>query len=567
MKRTLLLYTMILSSFSVLLAQPAEFDFTPNNTSGGAIATVTVDGVVASSSDFIAAFDETGNCAGAVQLLDYYDQAFCNLQVYGNDITTPDLDEGIDAGETYTFKLWVAASDVILDHPEDIEPVATWDAGLNGSPCPGYGFSDNVVLNFRGIAPPADEDGDGFSGADDPDDADPCNPNDDVTVCDTDGDGIPNGSDPFPDCSGTPDDGCDLTTDSFDANCVAINTADCADGTSFDAATCACTSDPVPGCTNADACNFDMNATEDDGSCQLPPTEPDTACYETATFDDASCDWVVSGVQPEIDDNCDITTDTFDEATCAAVNTPDCPAGTSFDAANCACTSDPVPGCTNADACNFDMNATEDDGSCQLPPTSPAVECYQTATLDNATCDWVVTGEQPAEPTGLACYETASFDDTTCAWVIDGEQPTCDAGTTFDPVSCECTTDVIECEVEAATISGGPFTFCVGDDTADFVSGITVDGGIGANSTWVVTDSQLDILGLPATPDVVNFDVAGTGTCLIWYILYDDITGANIGDNAANLDGCYAISNSIEVIREQCVEECTPPLAGEFDCE
>jgi len=154
MKKTLLLYILLIASIPVLLAQPGAFDFTPNNTSGGAIATVTVNGEVASSSDWIAAFDEDGNCAGAVQLLDYYGEAFCNLQIYGNDVTTPDLDEGIDAGETFTFKLWVAASDDVLDHPDDLEPVATWDAGLNGSPCPGYGFSDDVELRFMGEGPP-----------------------------------------------------------------------------------------------------------------------------------------------------------------------------------------------------------------------------------------------------------------------------------------------------------------------------------------------------------------------------------------------------------------------------
>ena len=154
MKKTLLLYILLIASIPVLLAQPGAFDFTPNNTSGGAIATVTVNGEVASSSDWIAAFDEDGNCAGAVQLLDYYGEAFCNLQVYGNDVTTPDLDEGVDAGETFTFKLWVAASDDVLDHPDDLEPVATWDAGLNGSPCPGYGFSDDVELRFMGESPP-----------------------------------------------------------------------------------------------------------------------------------------------------------------------------------------------------------------------------------------------------------------------------------------------------------------------------------------------------------------------------------------------------------------------------
>jgi len=127
MKRNLLVSMLLIASITGLIAQPALFDFTPNNASGGIIATVEVNDAPAAAADFIAAFDEDGNCAGAVQLLDYGGQAFCNLQVYSNDATTPDMDEGIDAGETFTFKLWVSSTDEILDHPMDIEPVATWN--------------------------------------------------------------------------------------------------------------------------------------------------------------------------------------------------------------------------------------------------------------------------------------------------------------------------------------------------------------------------------------------------------------------------------------------------------
>jgi len=341
-----------------------------------------------------------------------------------------------------------------------------------------------IVLRFMGEAAAPDNDGDGFAGADDPDDTDPCNPDNNVTVCDTDGDGTPDGSDPYPTCAGTPDDGCDLTTDTFDDACVAVNTADCAAGTTFDAATCTCTTDAVPGCTDDTACNYDSNATEDDGSCTFLPAEPtDLACYETATANLETCSWDVAGDAPNVDDGCDITTDTLDDATCMAVNTPNCAAGESFDADACACTTNPVPGCTDANACNYDMNATEDDGSCV--------------------------------------------------------------------------------SVEAATIAGGPFTFCVGDDTSDFVSDITNDGGSGSNSAWVITDDQLNILGLPPMPGAVDFNAVAAGTCLIWYVVFEDITGANIGDNAGDLGGCFALSNSIEVIREQA--GCTDPAASNYN--
>ncbi|WP_158651301.1 T9SS type B sorting domain-containing protein [Pseudotamlana carrageenivorans] len=63
------------------------------------------------------------------------------------------------------------------------------------------------------------------------------------------------------------------------------------------------------------------------------------------------------------------------------------------------------------------------------PPTG--LECWETATLDPATCTWVITGTQPAQPTNLECWETATFNNTTCAWDIAGTQPT-------QPTNLEC---------------------------------------------------------------------------------------------------------------------------------
>jgi len=223
MKKILLLHILLITSIPLLLAQPSDFEFTPTNTFGGIFAIVEVDGFPATGYDWIAAFDENSSCAGAVQLTVYGDKIFCNLQVYGDDFTTVNVDEGINNGETFTFKLWDAATNEILDHPMDVTPVTGWNDGLNGTTVPGYDYEDEVVLNFSRVGPPPpDEDGDGFFGLVDPDDTDPCNPDNNVAVCDTDGDGMPDGSDPHPDCNGTLDE------------CGVCN------GTGFAAGTCDC---------------------------------------------------------------------------------------------------------------------------------------------------------------------------------------------------------------------------------------------------------------------------------------------------------------------------------------
>jgi len=108
-------------------------------------------------------------------------------------------------------------------------------------------------------------------------------------------------------------------------------------------------------------------------------------------------------------------------------------------------------------------------------------------------------------------------------------------------------------EPNGGTIAGGPFNFIV-DGTPDMVSGITLDGTqTGTNSTWVITDDAGNILGLPPTLEAlegVDFDGAGVGVCLIWYLRFEDgLLGAEAGMNAADLDGCFSLSNSITVTR------------------
>jgi len=118
-------------------------------------------------------------------------------------------------------------------------------------------------------------------------------------------------------------------------------------------------------------------------------------------------------------------------------------------------------------------------------------------------------------------------------------------------------TIVSECcgtATDGGTLEGGPFNFCVGDGESDNISDseVNLSGNVGPNFQWVITSDQGEILGLPPSLDVVDFDGAGAGTCLIWHLAFDDgLMGAEVGNNAADLVGCYDLSNPIEVIRSQ----------------
>ncbi len=91
---------------------------------------------------------------------------------------------------------------------------------------------------------------------------------------------------------------------------------------------------------------------------------------------------------------------------------------------------------------------------------------------------------------------------------------------------------------------------CAGDGVGDPIDVTVVGTGVGANSGWVITDNATGtILGLPAAPPF-DLDGAGDGVCDIWYIRYEDgLTGLMTGQNVSGLVGCYDLSNSISVTR------------------
>ena len=131
----------------------------------------------------------------------------------------------------------------------------------------------------------------------------------------------------------------------------------------------------VPGCTDNMACNYNADATDDDGSCVFA----DEACEECAedgsvVLNDADGDGVCD--EDEIE-GC------FDETACnynpdvTDVNNDLCEYAEDYYDCNGDCLNDAdgdgvcdeleVAGCTNAIACNYDELATDDDGSCAFP--------------------------------------------------------------------------------------------------------------------------------------------------------------------------------------------------------
>jgi len=78
----------------------------------------------------------------------------------------------------------------------------------------------------------------------------------------------------------------------------------------------------------------------------------------------------------------------------------------------------------------------------------------------------------------------------------------------------------------------------------------------------VVTDILGNILGLPSSFEVVDFDGAGEGVCLVWHLSYEGtLSGVEMGANANDIEGCFDLSNPVSVERSTDDSVCgiTPP--------
>lgn len=117
------------------------------------------------------------------------------------------------------------------------------------------------------------------------------------------------------------DSSCVYVSEIYDCNYNCINDSD-GDGV--------CDEQEIVGCQNTNACNYDPTATDDSGDCILPGTN---------------------------------------ECGCPV----DC-SGELLNEDNCECDED-IPGCTDQTACNFNPEATDEDGSCVYGEGTPGAPC------------------------------------------------------------------------------------------------------------------------------------------------------------------------------------------------
>jgi len=103
------------------------------NLSAAFNAQICVEDLVADIYDCIGAFDPDGKCVGVTEPILENNASYMSLVIYGDDPTTPSVDEGMNEGECFTLRLFDASEDRVLYNPEQY---CHW-VNMNGAPLPG----------------------------------------------------------------------------------------------------------------------------------------------------------------------------------------------------------------------------------------------------------------------------------------------------------------------------------------------------------------------------------------------------------------------------------------------
>ena len=264
--------------------------------------------------------------------------------------------------------------------------------------------------------------------------------------------------------------------------------------------------EPIPGCTDEIACNYDAAATEDDGSCTY--AEPYYDC-EGNCLNDADGDGICDEVGGCTDENaCNFNYQaTEDDGSCEyAEQYLDCDGNCLMDMdGDGVCDELEVPGCTDESACNYDDAATDDDGSCTF-----AADYYDCdgACLNDEDMDGVCDELEVAGCTNVyACNfdQTATDDDGSCLVVGDA----CDDGddmTENDMIddNCECTGEEIVDGVEAILMAG----VALFPNPASEVLNVVLPSGASYDLTLVSVSGQRTLATQQMATGQVAWDVS-----------------------------------------------------------
>ena len=186
-------------------------------------------------------------------------------------------------------------------------------------------------------------------------------------------------------------------------------------------------SDEVEGCTELEACNYNAEATDDDDSCTYPSashldcsgaclndSDSDTICDELEVegcTDSQACNY--NSQATDEDDSCAYPTESYLDCNGACLNDSD---------SDSVCDELEVEGCTDSQACNYNPEATDDDGSCisvEDPACVYSIYCGDATTGSTADAQNNYGGDAPDQLYKFEVTTSMSYEISTCGSDFD----------------------------------------------------------------------------------------------------------------------------------------------------
>ena len=330
------------------------------------------------------------------------------------------------------------------------------------------------------------------------------------------------------------------------------------------------------GCTDATACNYNSEANTDDGSCTYEASDYvdcDGVCFNDADGDGVCDEEEAAGCTDATACNYDVDA-TDDDGSCEFLisSSYDCDGNCLLDSdGDGICNQDEVLGCTNSDACNFADSATENDGSCvfaasgydcdgncladadgdgvcdefEIDGCTDAAACNfdEANTEDDGSCDFCSCGD-PASNYTMTVEEHAVDGIegmTTYRFYIDMENPTdflsAMYGTGLEPLALSTSTGFYNDEFGAATADQILTAFYAVFPSMEFDSWVT----IGIDSAPQGSEVAIGTVESDGQPWLDSFDAnaptAGQDFVIdglyggAWYITNGSANGLPDADN------------------------------------
>ena len=215
-----------------------------------------------------------------------------------------------------------------------------------------------------------------------------------------------------------------------------------------------CDLDEIAGCQDAEACNYNPQATDNDNSC---------------LYLDGICETCENGIIIDNDQDDDQI-----------------------------CNDDEIPGCDDSLACNYNPQATDNDNSC-LYLDGICETCENGIIIDNDQDDDQVCNDDeiPGCDDSLACnYNPQATDNDNSCLYLDGICETCENGIIIDNDQDDdgvCNDDEIPGCTDPNACNFDPELGCTDDDGTCFYSEITIEYNTNPTSCAVECDGTIDI--------------------------------------------------------------------------